>query len=248
MGVQHLNSHFLTRCLRSGRDDDLDSELGRIDVESWRQLVDRAEWHGVAPLLYHRLRHIENLVIPQQEGERLHHVYLHNLLKNRSILEQLSEIVREITEAGCSVLVLKGACLSYCVYQEAALRPMADIDLLVRSQDAEKVQRHLNTIGYRYTAGSTVVDYSRHHHQRPISKVGSVGVVINVNEVSHFLGNHIEMKNQPKLDYPIRTTFQPNEHQLSLKVDDFRELFNSIQEMGNKPIRKAHKSFIIYPL
>lgn len=78
--------------------------------------------------------------------------------------------------------------------------------------------------------------------------INRINSFINVNEVSHFLGNHIEMKNQPKLDYPIRTTFQPNEHQLSLKVDDFRELFNSIQEMGNKPIRKAHKSFIIYPL
>lgn len=78
--------------------------------------------------------------------------------------------------------------------------------------------------------------------------INRINLFINENEVSHFLGNHIEMKNQPKLDYPIRTIFQPNEHQLSLKVADFRELYNSIQEMGIKPIRKTHNSFIIYPL
>ncbi len=179
MGAQHLNSHFLTRCLRPGRDDDLHAELRGIDVKSWRQLVDRAVWHGVAPLLYHRLGLVENLVIPREQGARLHHLYLHCLLKNRAILEQLSEIVRKTTEAGCSVLVLKGAYLSYCVYQEAALRPMADIDLLARSHDVAKVQLHLNTLGYRYTAESPAIDYSEHHHLRPLSKVGSVDVEVH---------------------------------------------------------------------
>ena len=65
------------------------------------------------------------------------------LLKNRAILEQLSEIVRETTKAGYSVLVLKGAYLSNCVYEEAALRPMTDIDLLARSHRVcAGLQRH----------------------------------------------------------------------------------------------------------
>jgi hypothetical protein len=118
-------------------------------------------------------------VIPRELGERLRHLYLHSLLKNRAILEQLSEIVRETTTAGYSVLVLKGAYLSYCVYEEAALRPMSDIDLLAHSHDAEKVQRHLNTLGYRYTAESTVIDYSKHHHLRPLYKVGSVDIEVH---------------------------------------------------------------------
>lgn len=179
MGVQSLNSHFLARCLKTGRDDDLYAELRGIDVASWHQLVDQAAWHGVAPLLYYRLRHVENLVIPQEPSARLRHLYLHCLLKNRAILEQLSEIVRETTKAGCSVLVLKGACLSYCVYQEAALRPMADIDLLARPHDVENVQRHLNTLGYRYAAQSPAIDYSEHHHLRPLSKVGAVDVEVH---------------------------------------------------------------------
>jgi len=71
---------------------------------------------------------------------------------------------------------------------------------------------------------------------------------IKENEISYFLGNHIEMKNQPKLDFPIRSTFQPDEHPLPLGNHDFTELLDSIMEMEDNPVRKAHKSFIIYPI
>ena len=179
MEVQHLDSHFLTLCLRGGRDEDLHAKLRGINGESWGRLVDRAVWHGVAPLLYHRLRRSENLVIPPDPLERLRDLYIHCLLRNQPILEQLSEIVRETTKAGYSVLVLKGAYLSNCIYEEAALRPMGDIDLLALSPDVEKVQRHLKTLGYRYAAGTKAIDYSRLHHLRPLSRTGSVDVEVH---------------------------------------------------------------------
>ena len=174
-----MDSHLLTLCLRSGRGENLNSELRGINGESWGRLIDRAAWHGVAPLLYHRLRRSEDLVIPQEHLQRLHDLYLHCLLKNQAISEQLSEIVREITRAGYSVLVLKGAYLSNCIYEEAVLRPMGDIDLLTLSHEAEKVQRHLMTLGYRYAAGTKAIDYSRLHHLRPVSRTGSVDVEVH---------------------------------------------------------------------
>ena len=179
MEVQHLHSHLLTLCLRSGRDEDLHSKLRGIDGESWRRLVDQAVWHGVAPLLYHRLRESENLQIPPEQLKRLGDLYSHCLLRNQAIFEQLSEIVTETTKAGYSVLVLKGAYLSNCIYEEAALRPMGDIDLLALSPDVEKVQHHLKTLGYRYAAGTKAIDYSRLHHLRPVSRTGSVDVEVH---------------------------------------------------------------------
>ena len=179
MGAQHLDSYLLTQCLRRGPDVGLHSKLRGINVETWRELVDRAAWHGVAPLLYHRLGHIENLVIPPEQFVRLRDLYLHCLLMNRVILEQLSEIVRETTGAGCSVLFLKGAYLAHCVYEEAALRPTGDIDLLAPAHDAERVQRLLKTLGYRYAAGTEAIDYSGLHHLRPVSRVDSVNVEVH---------------------------------------------------------------------
>ena len=154
----HLDSHLFTRCLRRGEADDLHAQLRDIDDESWRELADRAAWHGVAPLLYHRLQRIENLAIPRGHFVRLRDFYLHCLLRNSAILEQISEIVRETEKAGHSVLFLKGAYLANCVYEEAALRPTGDIDLLAPAQDAEGVQRHLESLGYRYAEGTEAID------------------------------------------------------------------------------------------
>ena len=178
MAAQHLDSH-LTQCLRRGGDDALYSTLRGFNGESWRELVDRAVWHGVAPLLHHRLGQSENLAIPPQELERLRDLYIHCLLRNQASFEQLSEIVRETTKAGYSVMVLKGAYLSNCIYEEAALRPMGDIDLLALSHEVEKIQHHLKTLGYRYAAGTKAIDYSRLHHLRPVSRTGSVDVEVH---------------------------------------------------------------------
>ena len=98
---------------------------------------------------------------------------------NRAILDQLSEIVRETSQAGYSVLVLKGAYLANCIYEEAALRPTGDIDLLAPVQDAEGVQRHLESLGYRYAAGTEAIDYSVLHHLRPVSRPDSVSIEVH---------------------------------------------------------------------
>ena len=66
MEVQYRDADLLTLCLRSDRDEDGHSKLHGIDGESWYRLVDQAVWHGVAPLLYHRIRRSENLLIPPE--------------------------------------------------------------------------------------------------------------------------------------------------------------------------------------
>ena len=184
MAAQHLDSHLLTQCLRRGPDVGLHAKLRGINVEAWRELVDQAIWHGVAPLLHHRLARFENLVIPPEQHIRLRDLYHHCLLKNKAILEQLSEIVRETTKAGYSILFLKGAYLANCVYEEAALRPMTDIDLLARSHDVEEVQGLLETLGYRYRAWTEAIDFSGIHHLRPVSRAGSVDVEVH-HDLAH---------------------------------------------------------------
>ena len=208
MGTQHLDSHLLAQCLRRGPNVDLHAKLRGINVEAWRELVDQAIWHGVAPLLHHRLGRLKNLVIPPEQLVRLRDLYLHCLLKNRAILEQLSEIVRETTKAGYSVLFLKGAYLANCVYEEAALRPMTDIDLLARSHDVEKVQRLLETLGYRYRGWTEAIDFTGIHHLRPLSRSGSVDVEVH-HDLSHAVApfeiDFIELFPGPHLvDRPTR--------------------------------------------
>ena len=69
----------------------------------------------------------------------------------------------------------------------------------------------------------------------------------STHKISYILGNHIEMTNTPGKDYPIGTTFQPDEHILPLKVKDLQSLNEALIKLGDKPVREVHADFIIYP-
>ena len=70
----------------------------------------------------------------------------------------------------------------------------------------------------------------------------------NNNEISMILGNHIEMTQTAKVDYPMGTIYQPKEHQLPLSVLVLKELSSALTKLGDEPIKEVHDSFIIYPV
>jgi hydroxyacylglutathione hydrolase len=61
------------------------------------------------------------------------------------------------------------------------------------------------------------------------------------------LGCHIEMTSQPGVDYPIRTTYQPDEPPLQLTPGHFREIRAALEEIGDQPGRRALPLFILCP-
>jgi glyoxylase-like metal-dependent hydrolase (beta-lactamase superfamily II) len=65
--------------------------------------------------------------------------------------------------------------------------------------------------------------------------------------ITHILGSHIEMTSQPGIDYPVRTTFQPDEPQLQMTLAQLRDLRLAIDEIGDRPARQAFPDFVIYP-
>lgn len=68
-----------------------------------------------------------------------------------------------------------------------------------------------------------------------------------VNDVSYVLGTHIEMSTTPGVDFPIGSTFHPNEHELQLSRDHLIELLNGLLGMQGAPHIETHDDFIIYP-
>jgi len=65
--------------------------------------------------------------------------------------------------------------------------------------------------------------------------------------VTHVLGCHIEMTNQPGVDYPVLTTYQPDEPPLQMTVSQLMDIRTAIDEIGDRPRRQAFPSFIICP-
>jgi glyoxylase-like metal-dependent hydrolase (beta-lactamase superfamily II) len=69
----------------------------------------------------------------------------------------------------------------------------------------------------------------------------------NSHKISYILGNHIEMTKNNGKDYPVGTTFQPEEHILPLKIKDLHLLNKALKRLGDNAINEVHDNFIIYP-
>src|SRR4051812_37969759 len=67
----------------------------------------------------------------------------------------------------------------------------------------------------------------------------------HAHEITYVLGNHIEMKSQPRQLYPIGTTYQPDEHPLPLTAAHIDQLHAACEAMANNPHRDVHDDFII---
>lgn len=68
------------------------------------------------------------------------------------------------------------------------------------------------------------------------------------NPVCHILGTHIEMSNTPGVDFPLGSTYHPDEHPLQLGLEHLIELNNAIIGMQGNPHYEVHDEFIIFPL
>ena len=67
----------------------------------------------------------------------------------------------------------------------------------------------------------------------------------DTHPVTHVLGCHIEMSRQPGVDYPIFSTYQPDEPPLQMTVEQLRQIRRAIDEVGGRPGRHVFPGFIL---
>lgn len=65
--------------------------------------------------------------------------------------------------------------------------------------------------------------------------------------VTHVLGCHIEMTTEPGVDYPVRTTYQPDEPPLQLTPAHLRRIRHALGDLGDDGSRRAHSDFVLCP-
>jgi glyoxylase-like metal-dependent hydrolase (beta-lactamase superfamily II) len=65
--------------------------------------------------------------------------------------------------------------------------------------------------------------------------------------VTHVLGCHIEMTTEPGVDYPVRTTYQPDEPPLQMTTGHLHQIRAALIEIGDQPRRVACPLFVICP-
>jgi hypothetical protein len=146
---QSRADELLLYCLRVVSDEVGDGRLEALSGSDWNVVIKASRRHGVAPLLYHRLRTFHSDVpIPANVVGRLRQGYLENAARNMLLYHRLGDVLGLLRRDNISVIVLKGAHLAELVYGNRALRFMGDVDLLVHRDDLMRVEAILLGMGY----------------------------------------------------------------------------------------------------
>jgi hypothetical protein len=134
------------------RDDD--SRWATLDLAAldWDALLAEAARQGVAPLLYQRLLARQQLPrLPQPAAEALHLAFHRQWGKNQVRMQALAHVLDLLAAAGIRPIALKGAGLVLTVYDELAVRPIGDVDLLVAPEQFRPALQQLLACGGRAT-------------------------------------------------------------------------------------------------
>ena len=79
------------------------------------------------------------------------------------------------------------------------------------------------------------------------SSIARLKTFSNVHPVKYLMGTHVEMTKTKGVDYPIGTTYQPEEHVLPLTPNVLDELSTACERIRNKFVREIYDDFIIVP-
>ncbi|HMK36965.1 MAG TPA: nucleotidyltransferase family protein [Desulfomonilaceae bacterium] len=116
--------------------------------------------HCLGPWLYKSLRMHPSAGLSSALEESLHEDYRASAVTCMSGEVFLKRLLDRFNARQIPVLLLKGAYLGTFVYKDPALRPMSDVDLLVRPEDFDRSRQELVELGYGFEQGRDE-EYSR---------------------------------------------------------------------------------------
>ncbi|MGD0338848.1 MAG: nucleotidyltransferase family protein [Bacteroidota bacterium] len=129
--------------------------LGNQDeaVQAWNTWKASVDFnmidHGsrrLIPLVYKKLRilGVEDKLTGKCRG-----IYRAYWYRNNLLIHQAVAIIRKLTDAGIPVMLHKGIALCSSYYKEIGLRPLNDVDLLVRTDDVLRAAQIISDLGFQ---------------------------------------------------------------------------------------------------
>ncbi len=143
-----------------------DAGLEKLSPADWESLVDMALRFKVGGIFYREMRSpgFPAELIPAGGRKRLREAYRNLATMNTSLFLDVLRVLKSLGAARMPVIALKGLSLARNVYGDIALRPMSDVDLLVREEDLVMAGRILLTLGYKqeFPAWESMARTSQH--------------------------------------------------------------------------------------
>lgn len=124
----------------------------------WDQVLERAAYHHVTPLLHHHLQSVGKGVVP---ADVLHEIRVryHGIAARGLKLEmELLSLLTELDEAGAPGVIWKGPALAHTLYPSPELRTYGDLDIILRREDRIRARAVFRRRGYATPPGSPVTE------------------------------------------------------------------------------------------
>src|ERR1043166_5382866 len=183
------DAELLVLCARQQLSDDLKDRVTRLLPEplDWTATVDNARRHGIGPLLFDHLQLLNkpNGSVPPAVLHRLRQTYVRATFRAQVHFSAISQVLARFADAHVPVILLKGAALASRIYRDPALRPFADIDLLVRQTDIDRAKQILAATGFELSPELLSEALNRKYHVNlPFVRRAPVPVHIEIGRAS----------------------------------------------------------------
>lgn len=125
----------------------LDNILERKSLD-WSLLKTLIGYHELAPFFYLALEDYKEFVPPEMFHYLSTHYY-YTIADNLNKDSEYQLLASVFKEKGIGILPIKGVALLNDIYDELFMRPMVDIDVLVKKEDMSKASAAFHDLGYR---------------------------------------------------------------------------------------------------
>lgn len=184
---ENPHREILLRLLRA-------EQVTAVPPDQWLAVMTLAGQHGVMTLLYRQLKTLGLTdQVPLGILQTLRTDYLHEANRNSQIYRELSNILSVLYRENIPVIPLKGAYLAENIYGNIGVRPMRDVDLLVKQKDLWGVEKILTEMGYIRVHPGNGEEGIRHVEYKD-TQLG-LGVEIHWDFVPEGFGLRVDLQN-----------------------------------------------------
>ncbi len=134
-------------------------EIQNHNFNNWKSLIFFLEIHRLQPLFFKGMMRFPGSSIPTEFLTDLEVKY-QSVSKYNGVYFEILDEVRGLFKSKIEFILLKGCDLILRIYEDKALRPLDDIDILIRAKDLSRAHFLLSKIGF-VEIGTP--DEKRHH-------------------------------------------------------------------------------------
>ncbi len=125
-----------------------EGEIRELTDYDWALIDEVARRKAITSFIFYKFKELDSLrFIPQAIRDSWQQHFYNNLKRNEIALQELTKVLSQLSVNHVEVVILKGASLLIDGYPNAGIRPMGDVDILIKKDDFSRSIQPLNDAG-----------------------------------------------------------------------------------------------------